>query len=408
MKKVIFVLCVVLVVLLVVWLVMRYNKFISSNEQYVASDADTEIVIYDIDDLEQKAADVIPRAGFDYIYGGAETERTMQKNTSAFDEIEIYPRVLTGVDAPDISTSILGVDISLPVIAAPAAAHGLAHVSAEAGSARGVAASGTIMSVSNYASSSLEEIADAVPGAPQWFQLYLSKDDSFNRGLVKKAEDLGYRAIILTVDAPIGGRRVRDIRNDFRFPLALPNVAQKSGPTKGQGIGKIFAAAQNRLTPYDVMRVKRMTDLPVIVKGIQNPDDAEIAIAAGADAIWVSNHGGRQLDGAPASIEVLSDIAKRVNKRVPIIFDSGIRRGQHIFKAIASGADVVAIGRPVIYGLALGGWRGVVSVFDYLKQDLRRVMTLAGTQTIEDIKNAKLYVPKCDCDKNLQFTEKKL
>jgi L-lactate oxidase len=395
MKKLIFVLCVFLVMLLIVWLVMRYNKFISPSEKYVASDADTEIVIYDIDDLEQMAANVIPSGGFDYIYGGAETEGTMRRNISAFDNIEIYPRVLTGVDMPDISTSILGVDISLPVIAAPAAAHGLAHVSAEAGSARGVAASGTIMSVSNYASSSLEEIANAVPGAPQWFQLYLSKDDSFNRALVKKAEDLGFCAIILTVDAPVGGRRVRDIRNDFKFPLPLPNVAQKSGPTKGQGIGKVFAAGQNRLTPYDVMRVKRMTDLPVIVKGIQHPDDAEIAIAAGADAIWVSNHGGRQLDGAPASIEVLSDVAKRVNKRVPIIFDSGIRRGQHIFKAIASGADVVAIGRPVIYGLALGGWRGVVSVFDYLKQDLRRVMTLAGTQTIEDIKNAKLYIPKC-------------
>ena len=395
MKKVIFVLCVVLVVLLIVWLVMRYNKFIAPSEKYVASDADTEIVIYDIDDLEQRAANIIPSGGFDYIYGGAETEGTMRRNISAFDDIEIYPRVLTGVDMPDISTSILGIDISLPVIAAPAAAHGLAHVSAEAGSARGVAASGTIMSVSNYASSSLEEIANAVPGAPQWFQLYLSKDDSFNRALVKKAENLGFRAIILTVDAPVGGRRVRDIRNDFKFPLPLPNVAKKSGPTKGQGIGKIFAAAQNRLTPYDVMRVKHMTDLPVIVKGIQHPDDAEIAIAAGADAIWVSNHGGRQLDGAPASIEVLSAVAKRVNKRVPIIFDSGIRRGQHIFKAIASGADVVAIGRPVIYGLALGGWRGVVSVFDYLKQDLRRVMTLAGTQTIEDIKNAKLYIPKC-------------
>lgn len=408
MKKVIFILCVILVVLLIVWLVMRYNKFVSPNQQYVASDADTEIVIYDIDDLEQRAANVIPSAGFDYIYGGAETEGTMRRNISAFDDIEIYPRVLTGVDMPDISTSILGVDISLPVIAAPAAAHGLAHVSAEAGSARGVAASGTIMSVSNYASSSLEEIANAVPGAPQWFQLYLSKDDSFNRALVKKAENLGFRAIILTVDAPIGGRRVRDIRNEFKFPLPLPNVAQKSGPTKGQGIGKIFASGQNRLTPYDVMRVKHMTDLPVIVKGIQHPDDAEIAIAAGADAIWVSNHGGRQLDGAPASIEVLSAVAKRVNKRVPIIFDSGIRRGQHIFKAIASGADVVAIGRPVIYGLALGGWRGVVSVFDYLKQDLRRVMTLAGTQTIEDIKNAKLYIPKCDCDKNLHLTEKSL
>lgn len=407
MKKLIFILCVVLIVLLVVWLVLKFNG-VDRKEKYNASELETTITIYDIDDLEKRAAAIIPQGGFDYIYGGADTEKTMHDNIECFDKVDIYPRVLTGVDMPDISTSILGIDISLPVIVAPAAAHGLAHISAEAGSARGAAASGTIMSVSNYASSTLAEIAAAGNGAPQWFQLYLSKDDEFNRQIVRHAEELGYRAIILTVDAPIGGNRIRDAKNNFKFPLALPNVAQKSGPTKGQGIGKIFAAAQNKLTPYDVIRVKGMTNLPVIVKGIQHPDDAEIAIAAGADAIWVSNHGGRQLDGSFCAFDVLSDVARRVNKRVPIIFDSGIRRGTHIFKAIASGADVVAIGRPVIYGLALGGWRGVVSVFDYLKNDLRRVMTLAGAQTIEDIKHIKLRIPQSDCDKDLHLTEKSL
>lgn len=408
MKKIIFILCVVLVVLLIVWLVMRFNKYIAPNYKYNASTLDTEITIYDIDDLEKRAQTIIPQAGFDYIYGGADTEKTMRDNISCFDNVDIYPRVLTGVDMPNTSTQILGIDISLPVIVAPAAAHGLAHVSAEAGSARGAAASGTIMSVSNYASSTLRDIAAAGAGAPQWFQLYLSKDDEFNQQIVLLAESLGFRAIILTVDAPIGGNRIRDMKNNFKFPLVLPNVAQKSGPTKGQGIGKIFAAAQNKLTPYDIMRVKKMTNLPVIVKGIQHPDDAEIAIAYGADAVWVSNHGGRQLDGTFCAFEVLADIAKRVNKRVPIIFDSGIRRGTHIFKAIASGADVVAVGRPVIYGLALGGWRGVVSVFDYLKTDLRRVMTLAGTQTIEDIKNTKLRPVQNNCDKDLHLTEKSL
>ena len=362
---------------------------------YLASNLDTDIEIIDIQDLEDAAKQIIPSGGFGYIYGGAETEQTMQRNISAFDCVDIYPRVLTSVVEPNLHTSILGVDISLPVIVAPAAAHGLAHVSAEAGSARGAAVSGTIMSVSNYASSTLAEIAAAGAGAPQWFQLYLSKDDAFNRNIVKQAEDLGFKAIILTVDAPVGGNRFRDAYNDFKFPLELPNVAKKSVKTKGQGINKIFSAAQNELTPYEVMYVKSLTKLPVIVKGIQHPDDAEIAILAGADAIWVSNHGGRQLDGAPASFEVLSEVAKRVNKRVPIIFDSGIRRGQHIFKAIASGADVVAIGRPVIYGLALGGWRGVVSVFNYLKSDLRRVMILAGAQNIDDIKNTKLRVRNC-------------
>ena len=393
MKKIILVLCAILLVLFVVWLVVRFVNISDATENssdYKASHRDEKIVIYDIDDLENQAKEIIPAGGFDYIRGGAETESTMRRNELAFDMVDIYPRVLTGVNQPNTKTSILGINISLPVIVAPAAAHGLAHISAEAGSARGAAAAGTIMSVSTYASSTLEEIAQAGNGAPQWFQLYLSKDDVANRDLIMLAESLGYQAIILTVDAPIGGNRISDARNNFKFPLALPNVPKKSGKTKGQGIGAIFAAAQNELSPYDVMYVKSLTDLPVIVKGIQHPDDAEIAIMAGADAIWVSNHGGRQLDGAPAAFEVLGDIAKRVNNRVPIIFDSGVRRGQHIFKAIAMGADVVAIGRPVIYGLALGGWRGVVSVLDYLKTDLERVMWLAGTQNIDDIKNTEL------------------
>lgn len=392
MKKTVFVLCVLLVVLLVVWLVMHFNKRVVS--KYNASVRDEKIVIYDIDDLEKKASNIIPHDGFDYISGGAETEKTMQRNISAFDNVDIIPRVLTGVDKPDTKTSILGIDISLPVIVAPAAAHGLAHVSAEAGTARGVAAAGTIMAVSNYASSTLAEIAEAGDGAPQWFQLYLSKDDAFNRQIVRQAEILGYSAIVLTVDAPIGGNRIRDVKNNFKFPLPLPNVAQKSGPTAGQGISAIFAAAQNRFAFDTVQYVKSLTKLPVIIKGIQHPDDAEMAIMAGADAIWVSNHGGRQLDGAPASFEMLPLVAECVNKRVPIIFDSGIRRGQHIFKAIASGADVVAIGRPVIYALSLGGWRGVESLIDYLKTDLQRVMWLAGAQTVADIKSTKLY-PHC-------------
>lgn len=406
MKKIILCLCLILIVLLIVWFVS--NNSSSKIEKYHASELDNDVIIYDIDELESLAQEIIPKGAFDYIRGGAETEKTMQRNVSAFDCVDIYPRVLTGVDIPDIATSILGIDISLPVIVAPAAAHGLAHVSAEAGTARGAAASGTIMSVSNYASSTLEEIAQAGHGAPQWFQLYLSKDDEFNQKIVKKAQDLGYRAIILTVDAPIGGNRTADARNNFKFPLELPNVAKKTVKTQGQGIGSVFAASQNVLTPYDIFRVKSMTHLPVIVKGIQHPDDAEIAIEWGADAIWVSNHGGRQLDGAPGAFEVLNEIALRVNKRVPIIFDSGIRRGQHIFKAIASGADVVAIGRPVIYGLALGGWRGVVSVFDYLKEDLRRVMWLAGVQNIDEIKHVKLRTSKDECDKNLHLIEKSL
>lgn len=395
MKKIfIFVLFICMVSSALGYILYRHHRMRLENQKYNAPTNINAIDIVDVNELETRAAAVIPRGGFDYIAGGAESENTLRRNIVAFDEFDIIPRVLRGVDNPDLNTSILGIDISLPVIVAPAAAHGLAHISAEAGTARGAAVSGTIMSISNYASSSLQDIATAGGGAPQWFQLYLSKDDAFNRQIVRLAESLGMRAIVLTVDAPVGGNRFRDVKNKFKFPLSLPNVAKKSGETKGQGIGAIFAAAQNRFASDTVRYVKSFTKLPVIVKGIQHPDDAEDAIAAGADAIWVSNHGGRQLDGAPASIEVLPDIAARVNKRVPIIFDSGIRNGTHIFKAIALGADVVAIGRPVIYALSLGGWMGVVSLFDYLKSDLRRVMWLAGAQTVDDIKNIELR-PEC-------------
>ena len=395
MKRIlIFVLFVCMVASALGYILYRYHRGRMDTQKYKAPTNENSIEIIDVNDLESRAAAVIPQDGFDYIAGGAETEKTLERNIVAFDELDIVPRVLRGVDMPNLNTSILGTDISLPVIVAPAAAHGLAHISAEAGTAHGAAASGTIMSISNYASSSLADIAAAGNGAPQWFQLYLSKDDAFNRHIVRLAESLGMRAIVLTVDAPIGGNRFRDAKNKFKFPLELPNVAKKSGNTKGQGISSIFAAAQNRFASDTVRYVKSFTRLPVIIKGIQHPDDAEAAIEAGADAIWVSNHGGRQLDGAPASIEVLPEIAARVNKRVPIIFDSGIRNGTHIFKAIASGADIVAIGRPVIYALSLGGWMGVVSLFDYLKSDLRRVMWLAGAQTVEDIKNTDLRT-KC-------------
>ena len=171
----------------------------------------------------------------------------------------------------------------------------------------------------------------------------------------------------------------------------MPNLAAYGNADgKGKGISEIYAAAKQDFVPSDIGKLKRLSGLPVIVKGIQSPEDAVIALDAGADGIWVSNHGGRQLDGGPASFAVLPSIAKAVNKRAPIIFDSGVRRGNHVFKALASGADLVAIGRPVIYGLNLGGAEGVKSVFDHFNKELSITMQLAGTKTIEDVKKTEL------------------
>lgn len=247
-----------------------------------------------------------------------------------------------------------------PIIEAPSAAHGLAHVKGEVDTAIGAAKAGTLFAMSTYGSTPVEEAAAAAPGAPQFFQLYMSKDDGFNEFLIKKAVKAGVKAIIMTVDSTLGGYREEDIVSHFQFPLPMPNLAAYSASDGvGKGISEIYAAAKQDFVPSDIAKVKDMSGLPVFVKGIQSPEDAIVAIQAGADGIWVSNHGGRQLDGGPASISVLPAIAKAVNHQVPVIFDCGVRRGQHVFKALASGADLVAIGRPVIYGLNLGGAEGV-------------------------------------------------
>ncbi|MBY3585968.1 lactate oxidase [Enterococcus faecium] len=300
---------------------------------------------------------------FGYIRGGSEDEWTMKENTTSFNTKKIMPRILRGIDSADLHTSVFGIELDTPIIQAPSAAQGLAHEKGEADTAKGVAAAGSIFSISTYANTTIKDAADAAPGAPQFFQLYMSKDDRFNEFILNKAVEAGAKAIILTADSTLGGYREEDVINQFQFPLPMPNLAAYSEQSaSGNGEGK----------------------------GIQSPEDAVIAISAGADGIWVSNHGGRQLDGGPASFEVLPKIAEVVNKRVPVIFDSGVRRGEHVFKALASGADLVAIGRPVIYGLNLGGAEGVTSVFEHLNKELSITMQLAGTKTIDEVKNTKL------------------
>ena len=358
---------------------------------YYTSNAEHPIEIVNIAGLEERVKARMDRGAFGYIREGAEDEWTMRENTRAFNDIRIVPRVLQGIDHADLSTSIFGIPLKTPIIEAPSAAHSLAHVKGEVDTAIGAAMAGTLFSMSTYGSTSVEDAAAAAPGAPQFFQLYMSKDDQFNEFLIRKAVKAGVKAIIMTVDSTLGGYREEDIVSHFQFPLPMPNLAAySSSDGVGKGISEIYAAAKQDFVPEDVEKVKEMSGLPVLVKGIQSPEDALTAIQAGADGIWVSNHGGRQLDGGPASIAVLPSIAEAVSQRVPIIFDSGVRRGQHVFKALASGADLVAVGRPVIYGLNLGGAEGVKSVFDHLNMELSITMQLAGTKTIEDVKKAKL------------------
>ncbi|GFH40621.1 lactate oxidase [Pseudolactococcus insecticola] len=362
---------------------------------YTTSTDEQKVAIVNIKSLEGKVKARMEAQGnkgaFGYIRGGAEDEWTMSENTRAFNDKKIVPRVLRGVDSADLSTSIFGIDLKTPIIQAPVAAQGLAHMAGEVDTAKAMAEVGSLFSISTYGSTSVEDAAAAAPGAPQFFQLYMSKDDQFNEFLLKKAVAAGVKAIILTADSTLGGYREEDVINGFEFPLPMPNLAAFSeSDGVGKGIGEIYAAAKQGLVLEDIKKIKDITGLPVLVKGVQSAEDASAAIDAGADGIWVSNHGGRQLDGGPASIETLPAIASAVAKRVPIVFDSGVRRGEHVFKAIAQGADLVAVGRPVLYGLNLGGAQGVQSVIEHLNKELSITMQLAGTKNIAEIKTTDL------------------
>lgn len=337
---------------------------------------------------------------FGYIRGGAENEQNLRSNTSSFDKKYIMPRIMQGIELTDInlSTTFLGISLKTPVIQAPMAAQGLAHETGEIATAKGMAKAGSIFSLSTYGNKTIEEVAAVSGQNPFFFQLYMSKNEKFNEFTLTRAKNSGAKAIILTVDSPVGGYREDDIKNNFQFPLGFANLelfaAQNSDGSKtgkGAGISEIYAQAKQGFTPADIGYVKKLSGLPVIVKGVQSPEDADVVIKAGADAIWVSNHGGRQLDSGPSSFDVLPLIAKKVNKRVPIVFDSGVRRGSHVFKALASGADVVAVGRPILYGLNLGGAEGVNSVIQQLNKELTINMMLGGAKDIEAVKKTKLY-----------------
>lgn len=353
------------------------------------SDAEKSLVIINLEELEKEAERNLDKGPFGYVQGGAEDEVTLKDNRLAFEHKRIVPQGLSGLTSVDMTTSLLGIDLKSPIILAPMAAHGLMHKDGEIATAKGVAKADSIMSISTYASVLIEDVAKEVPEAPLFVMLYMSREEGFNEYSIGIAKKSGAKAIIITVDAGAPGNRETDIRNNYQYSVGTPNVAAYY---QGRTVTQSEARASRKIafTGEDIAYVKRVSGLPVLVKGIMSPQEADLAIKAGADGIWVSNHGGRQLDGAPSTFDQLPAIAKAVNKRVPIIFDSGIRRGSHVFRALASGADVVAIGRPALYGLNLGGSEGVKSVFDHLNKELYTVMVLAGTKNVEEIKKTEL------------------
>lgn len=350
-------------------------------------------VFLNLEDYQKEAAARLSRSAYDYYASGAHDQVTLRRNREAFDEISLYYKVLVDVSKRDLSTTFLGQNISLPVMVAPTAFHGLSHPEGEIATARAAAASGTVMILSTLSNMPMERVAEAATGG-FWFQLYFYKDRQATRALVQRAKDAGATALVLTVDAPYLGCREADVRNRFQLPshLSLVNLlasdADKANlpDTEGSGLAAYFVSLiENSITWKDLEWLKSISGLPLLIKGVVRADDAARAVEHGADGIVVSNHGGRQLDSSPATIEALPAIVDAVGGRLPVLLDGGVRRGTDIVKALAVGADAVLVGRPILWGLAARGEQGVVEVLELLRRELDLAMALCGTPTVADI-----------------------
>lgn len=343
-----------------------------------------------IPEFEKAARAALSRMTWDYYRSGADAERTLRENVRAYRRWEIHYRVLVDVSQRDLSTSILGIPVSMPILIAPTAYHRLAHPDGELATARAAAEAGTIYTLSTLATTSIEDVARVSRG-PLWFQLYVHKDRELTQSLVARAEAAGFQAIVLTVDTPVLGRRIRDVRNGFGLPTGLVmanlvDAAGMAGIQSSSALARYIASRHDAsLTWRDVEWLRGMTRLPVLLKGIVRPDDALRAVDAGAAGVVVSNHGARQLDGAPATLDVLPRIVDAVAGHVPVLVDGGIRWGSDVLKALALGARAVMIGRPVLWGLAVGGSAGVRSVLEIFREELSTAMALAGCSSIETI-----------------------
>jgi isopentenyl diphosphate isomerase/L-lactate dehydrogenase-like FMN-dependent dehydrogenase len=343
-------------------------------------------------DFEALARSRMEPSAYDYFAGGAGDERTVAENRNAFDRLALRPRVLVDVSAIDPAVHLFGRSLSFPVLLAPTALNRLGHPEGEVAAARAAGAAGTAMVLSTTASSTIEEVAAAATG-PLWFQLYVYRDRSVTYDLVRRAEASGYEALVLTVDMPRMGRRERDLRNRFALPpdVSIRNLEAAGRPDAARWAADssfleyVHTLLDRTLTWESIGWLKSITKLPILIKGVLVGDDAARAIESGADGIVVSNHGGRQLDGAVATIEALPDVAARAGGRVPVLLDGGIRRGTDVVKALALGAAAVLIGRPYLWGLAAAGEAGVRRVLDLLRDELELALALCGCRTVSAV-----------------------
>jgi 4-hydroxymandelate oxidase len=346
---------------------------------------------FSLRDMEVQAQRQLDPAVYDYFSGGSDDEVTACSNEAAFARIGLLPRVLRGAGPAKLEITLLGCRLSMPVLIGPTAFHRLAHPEGERATARAATAAGTIMIVSMASTVAIEEVADAAREtaggeANLWFQIYLQPDLGFTESVIRRAETAGCSAIVVTVDSPTFGRRERDLSNGFNdLPsgMCCENLRE---PINANGDGKVRKIVFSpEFSWKDIEWLRKVTELKIVLKGIVHPEDAKLALRHGVNAVLVSNHGGRQLDTVPATIDLLPAIVDAVDGRIPLLLDGGIRRGTDALKALALGADAVAIGRPVLWGLALAGEAGVAQVLAMLRSELDRALTLCGCSSVCDL-----------------------
>ena len=366
---------------------------------------------YSIDDLRRAARRRLPRAVFDFFDGGAEDELTLRDNEAAYKRVRLLPKVLTDVEVIDTSTALLGQRAELPVAIAPTGAVGFGWRGGDIAIARAAVAAGIPYTLSSAATASIENIANAAPGR-LWFQAYILRNKAFLEALIERARAADYEALVITVDLPVGGKRERDFRNDFSVPFRftprnmldfarhpgwLSDIIRHGMPVMENMVGletkttSATAIASSVGRSYDpafnwegLQKIRDKWPRKLIVKGILGPDDAVRVATMGCDAVVVSNHGGRQLDGAVASFDALPGVVQAVNGRIPVLLDGGVRRGSDIFKALAMGADGVMIGRATLYGASAAGEAGASRALAILKDELIRTMQLCGVRSTLD------------------------
>lgn len=353
--------------------------------------------IRSLQEFEELSKSRLSLMAYEYLSAGVADEITLHENRSALERIRLLPRGLVDVTRINTGVTLFGRRHESPLLLAPCAYQKLFHPDGELEAVRGANRAGVTFIAPCFATVTLEETAAATT-QPLWFQLYVNPDRAFTRELVQRAETAGYEALVVTLDVPVNGPRDRELRAGFSLPagLARANLLSlgaelASAPHRPGGRNIYSVVRAPDVTPKDIEWLKSVTGMPVIVKGLLHPDAVEQALRHGADAVYVSNHGGRSMDSVPAAIDVLPRIVQRVGGAKPVLFDGGVRRGSDVFKALALGADAVAVGRPFLHGLALAGAAGVARVVEILWAELAMTMGLAGATSVEAIDESFLW-----------------